>query len=157
MKMNTAGAAALLVVLAGTAWADNPQVETGNDVQPIVTHEDVPVVDAFVGKARVADRKFWLVGAALNAAMLLDTKSTFDVRRRCARCVESNPYAAPFVNRGPVVAFTAGQVFDVGIMMLAVKMKASRKPQIQKIWWLVPVALTSGHLIAYQHNRGVAR
>jgi hypothetical protein len=123
----------------------------------VVAHEEVLVIDTYVAEPRGADKTFWLVGAALNGAMVLDTMSTFAVRRRCAGCVESTPYVGAFVNRGPLVTFTAGYAIDVGIMALAVKMKTSKKPQIQNIWWLLPVALTTGHLFAYRHSRGVAR
>ena len=40
---------------------------------------------------RVADKKFWILGGALNSAMLLDTKSTFDVTKVCVDCYEANP------------------------------------------------------------------
>jgi len=158
MKRYTACSIALLVVLSGTAWADDLQLNRETQVAPTVTLLDAPVAVIYSGEVRgprVVDPKFWSLGAALNAAMVLDTRSTFDALRRCVRCQESNPYAAPFVNRGPVVAFTAGEIFDVSIMALAAKMRGSTQPQIRRLWWLVPAALTSAHLVAYQHNRGI--
>jgi hypothetical protein len=100
----------------------------------------------------VADRKFWFTAATLNIAMVADTKSTFDALHRCSRCYEADPYAAPFVNRGPKTAFTAGEAFDVGVMWIAFKMKGSDRPLFRKTWWVVPVALTAGHALATRHN-----
>ncbi|HUL71746.1 MAG TPA: hypothetical protein VLT86_01510 [Vicinamibacterales bacterium] len=101
---------------------------------------------------RVADTKFWLTGAALNVSMIVDTKSTFDVLRRCDRCFEANPYAAPFIARGPAVAFTAGEAFDVGVMVIAAKMKGARRPFYRRTWWILPVAIAAGHVMATRHN-----
>ena len=106
---------------------------------------------------RVADKKFWLTAAALNVSMVLDTKSTFDVVSRCARCFEANPFAAPFIARGPVVAYAAGEAFDAGVMLLAAEMKGAKRPLFRRTWWLVPLALSAGHMVALQHNVNVAR
>jgi hypothetical protein len=133
---------ALVVTLASPSWA---QQTTASDPQAQET------------RAKVADKKFWLVAAALNGAMIMDTKSTFDVDRRCANCVETNPYAAPFVNRGPAVTFTAAETFDMGVMFIAFKMKGSERPQVRNVWWVMPVALTAGHVAAYRHNLKVGQ
>jgi hypothetical protein len=106
---------------------------------------------------RVTDTKFWLTAAALNVAMIADTKSTFDVIKRCDICYEKNPYAAPFVARGPVVTYAAGEAFDIGVMVVAAKMKGSENKLYRRTWWVVPIALTTGHMLAYRHNLGVAR
>jgi hypothetical protein len=89
--------------------------------------------------------------------MLLDTKSTFDVMRRCASCYEANPYVAPFVDRGPALTVSAGVAFDVGVMAIAAHMKRSPHARLNRIWWVIPVALATGHVIAYRHNQGLAR
>lgn len=109
------------------------------------------------GSARVADRKFWVVAAALNAAMVLDTKSTFDVVSVCQTCREANPFVAPFVRRGPAVTFAAGEVFDAGVMSIAAKMKASDRAWVRRTWWVVPAALGVGHTIALRHNRSLLK
>ena len=106
---------------------------------------------------KVADTKFWLVGATLNTAMLLDTKSTFDVARRCADCYEANPIVAPFVYEGPTVTFVAGEAFDIGVMTVAAKMKASERSWVRHIWWVAPIAIAAGHAAAYRHNINLAR
>jgi hypothetical protein len=155
-----AGSTALIVLLTSSVFAQDvpqpPGTETIPEVVTVSTHEDVFVKETLDAasdeKPKVADKKFWVVGAALTSAMLLDTWSTFDVISRCPGCREANPYVAPFVRRGPVVTVTAGLALDIGVMALSAKMKASKKPQIRNIWWLVPVALTAGHLISYHHN-----
>jgi hypothetical protein len=107
--------------------------------------------------ARVADRKFWAVAAALNTAMVLDTKSTFDVVNVCRMCREANPFVAPFVRRGPAVTFVAGEVFDAGVMSIAAKMKASDRTWVRRTWWVMPAALGVGHTIALRHNRNLLK
>jgi len=111
---------------------------------------------AEVTPRRASDTKFWLLSAALNTAMLLDTKSTFDVKRRCARCVETNPLVAPFINRGPTVAFAAAEAFDVGVLTLAARMRKADRASVRRLWWVVPAVLTLGHAVAYRHNLRVA-
>ena len=101
---------------------------------------------------KVTDHTFWLVGAALNTAMILDMKSTFDVERRCAMCYEANPVAAPFINQGPRVAFVAAELFDIALMSAAAKMKGSDRAWVRHIWWVAPVAVAAGHTVAYRHN-----
>ena len=105
---------------------------------------------------RVTDTKFWLTAAALNVAMIADTKSTFDVVHRCDICYEKNPYAAPFVARGPVVTYAAGEAFDIGVMVVAAKMKGSENKFYRRTWWVVPIALTTGHVhrVSPQPGRG---
>ena len=111
-----------------------------------------PASDADRPAKRVTDTKFWL-----TAAMIADTKSTFDVINRCDICYEKNPYAAPFVSRGPAVTYAAGEAFDIGVMVVAARMKGSENKFYRRTWWVVPIALTTGHVIAYRHNLGVAR
>jgi len=106
---------------------------------------------------RVADKKFWMVTAGLNTAMLLDTKSTFDVTRWCSTCEEANPIVRPFVERGPALTFGAGLAFDAGVMTLAAKMKGSDRAWARRTWWVVPVALMTGHTIAWRHNVNLGR
>jgi hypothetical protein len=150
----------MLALLSTPAWAQTTAHDRGEvDPPQLHTHEDVTVVETYVPEHadRVADKAFLLVGSSLMSAMLLDTKSTFDAFSRCTTCYEANPYAAPFVNRGPAVAFTAGVAFDIGVMTIAAKMKGSDNPVLRRIWWVAPVALTTGHLLAYRHNGQVAR
>jgi hypothetical protein len=128
-------------------------------VASVVSGAVVPPVPVAVEPAgqRVGDLKFWLVGAALNTAMIFDTRSTFDVKRRCARCVEADPFAAPFIERGPALAYSAGEAFDVGVLALAARMKGAQRASVRRLWWVVPAALTAGHILAYRSNLRVAQ
>ena len=123
------------------------------------TREDVTVTANLkaIESRRVNDKTFWAVGGLLGTAMALDTKSTFDVLGRCAGCYEANPYVAPFVSRGPAVTMSAGVAFDVGVMALAAQMKRSPEARFHRIWWVIPIALTAGHVIAYRHNLRVGQ
>ena len=106
---------------------------------------------------RMFDRKSTPLAAALYALMVIDTKSTFDSAQWCPRCVESNPYAAPFINAGRPAAFGAGIAFDTGVMYLAHRMRQSWNPAIRKIWFILPAGLAVGHAMAIHHNyRGIA-
>jgi len=84
--------------------------------------------------------------------MLLDTKSTFDVSDVCPYCREANPFVAPFVRRGPVPTYIAGELFDAGVMNIAAKMRTAERRWARRTWWAIPVALVAGHSIAYRHN-----
>jgi len=106
-------------------------------------------------RPRTTDKKFWAVAAALNTAMILDTKSTFDVGYRCPTCYERNPVVRPFLPLGPGPVFAMGVAFDAGVMTVAAKMKGSSKPALRRTWWIVPVALAAGHFVAWRHNVGL--
>ena len=103
-------------------------------------------------RARMFDTKSTPIAVSLYALMILDTKSTFDSSAWCPRCVEGNPYAAPFVNAGQPVAYGAGIAFDTGVMYLANRMRNSWNPAVRKIWFILPVALAVGHVVAIHHN-----
>jgi hypothetical protein len=89
--------------------------------------------------------------------MLLDTRSTFDVSKRCPDCYEANPVVAPFVRQGATTTYAAGLAFDAGVMTVAYKMKGSENRWARRTWWAVPAALIVGHSIAYRHNSNLAR
>src|SRR5262245_5449885 len=151
---------AILLLLPATSAAQDQERVQGPSITNIGAFQQIdlrPASDPERPAKRVTDTKFWLTAAALNAAMIFDTKSTFDVMRRCEICYESNPYAAPFIARGPAVAFTSGEAFDVGVMIVAAKMKGSDNMIYRRTWWVVPIALTTGHVLGYRHNLGVAR
>ncbi len=138
----------ILLMTSSVSYAQEPIARVDNSV---------PIDEAHVHPSTVADKKFWLLGAALNVGMVLDTKSTFDVARRCASCYEANPVVAPFLPLGPAPVFAAGEMFDVGVMAVAAKMKGSSHEAVRRTWWVIPVVLTTGHLLAYRHNQALAR
>lgn len=142
-----------VVVVARVGWAQERIDVTGLAVAGL----EQPLTDVAEPepRARVLDGKFWVLAAALNTAMVLDTKSTFDVVRNCLACHEGNPLVAPFIRRGPAVTFTAGELFDAGVMTVAGKMRRSERAWARRTWWVVPAALIGGHLVAYRHNVGL--
>jgi hypothetical protein len=141
----------ILIALPSVVWAQASTGDAGS------ARASATTASADEPAGPVLDKKFWLTGVALNVSMIADTKSTFAVLRRCDNCVEDDPFAAPFVARGPVVAFAAAETFDVGVMVVAAKMKGSERPGFRRIWWVLPIALAAGHAMAYRHNLGVAR
>jgi hypothetical protein len=143
-----AGAIVLAIATSTASFAQQPAAL--GPASAIMTDEAAPA-------KKVTDRKFWILGAALNTAMLLDTKSTFDVSKRCADCYEANPVVAPFVAQGQATTYIAGEAFDAGVMALAARMKASDRAWARRTWWVIPVALITGHTIAYRHNVNLAR
>jgi hypothetical protein len=144
--------AALLLVLA-TAANSPAQDLAGSSGRP----EAVGGVELREAPRKVADKKFWILAGALNTAMILDTKSTFDVARVCPDCREADPIVRPFVRRGPAVTYVAGELFDAGVMTMAAKMRNSEHRWIRRTWWVVPVALLAGHSLAYRHNANLFR
>ena len=105
----------------------------------------------------VLDKKFWMLYGGLNTAMLLDTKSTFDVAKVCQYCREGNPFVAPFVRRGPTVTYVAGVIFDAGVMTISARMRGSDDTWMRRSWWVMPVSLIVGHSIAYRHNVNLSK
>jgi hypothetical protein len=147
---------AVLLVLA-TSAASQAQTRDADQIPPPTLTPAVEPAEARPPKKTVTDAKFWIVAAALNTTMTLDTKSTFDVSKRCPDCYEANPFVAGFVAKGAPTTFIAGEAFDVVVMTVAAKMKRSDSAWMRHSWWVVPVALTVGHSIAYRHNNNLAR
>jgi hypothetical protein len=150
-----------LVVLVATPRVSAAQILSEGLSLPVTIIRapapDAPAGDEHRPAPKVADKKFWLTAAALNAAMIVDTKTTFAVMQRCTRCYEADPYARPFIERGQGVAYTAGEAFDITVMVVAAKMKGSDRPGFRRTWWIVPIALTAGHVLAARHNAQLAR
>ena len=143
----------VVVLILGTATASMAQGLPGQAAIESVRLEDsAQATDRPEAPRRVTDKKFWILGGALNSAMLLDTKSTFDVGKVCVDCYEANPFVAPFVRRGPVPTYIAGELFDAGVMTIAARMRGAHRPWMRRTWWVIPVALITGHSIAYRHN-----
>ena len=141
-----------LVLSSAQAFAQEVVVGAGTSVGAVHTDAHVDSRD------KVRDWKYWGLAAGLNGAMLVDTKSTFDVLRDCRQaCREANPVVAPFVRRGPAVAYAAGMLFDAGVMTVAAKMRASRRGWVRRTWWVAPAALTIGHSIAARHNANLLK
>ncbi len=106
---------------------------------------------------RVIDKKFLALGFTLGSAMSADTDSTFYSLRWCPSCREDNPYAAPFIGRGPVVVYSFGIAFDVSVMGAAAAMRKSANPALRRIWWAPAALLILGHSFAARHNYDLRR
>ncbi len=148
---------ALLLVLATAAAS---QAQTREDEQlppPILAPSAIDHSEAGGPKKKVTDAKFWVVAAALNTAMVLDTQSTFAVSKRCPDCYEADPFVAGVVAKGAPATFIAGEAFDIALMTVAAKMKSSETGWVRHTWWVMPVAMTVGHAIAFRHNTNLAR
>lgn len=148
---------AVLLVLS-TAVASQAQTRENDQLPPpILTPVAVPHGNPESPKKKVTDTTFWVVAAALNTAMVLDTQSTFAVSKRCPDCYEADPFVAGVVAKGAPATFVAGEAFDIALMTVAAKMKGSDTPWVRHTWWVMPVALTVGHAIAFRHNNALAR
>jgi hypothetical protein len=139
-----------LVVAAVSAFAQDDVAASGT---PFRTAH----AETMASGEKVRDKKFWVISAALTTTMALDTKSTFDVVRNCRDCREANPFVAPFIERGQGVTYTAGILFDAGVMTIAGKMKGSSHTWVRRTWWVAPAALIVGHSIAQRHNVNLLR
>ena len=106
---------------------------------------------------RVIDKTWLALGFTLGSAMSVDTYSTFRSLSWCPACREDNPYAAPFVNRGPVVAYSLGIAFDVSVMGAAAALRKAANPALRKIWWAPAALLIVGHSLAARHNYDLQR
>lgn len=101
------------------------------------------------------DWKLDLIWAGLSTSTTLDTWSTFEIQGKCpTACAERDQFAAWAIHRGPSVAYPAGFAFDSGVIALTAWLRESNNPHLRAIWWLVPVAATAAHLLAFQGNRG---
>lgn len=150
--------AAILLVLIFSANAfaqDADAAPAAPGASPVAAGRPDTLPAGRDGGTGVRDKKFWLVAGALNGAMLIDTHSTFTVLARCPDCRERNPLVAPFVNRGPGLTYTAGELFDAGVMAVSARMRASPRTWVRRTWWLLPASLIAGHAVAARHNYGL--
>ena len=113
---------------------------------------EIPANHIPLPEEKLIDWKFWTIGAALNGVMIVDLKSTYDSKERCPTCVETNPYAAPFVERGPFCAYIAATAFEIGVMYLAYRMRGSKDPFWRKKWMIPPLVITGLHIYATDGN-----
>jgi hypothetical protein len=147
-------------VVAGASQLNTPAQEPDATSVPVVPSPQIQLPDIEVTAIpdpppRVVDRKFVFLGVGLVSAMSFDLYSTYRADARCPRCREDDPFAAPFISRGPGAAVAAGALFDAGVLGLTAAMRHSSNPALRHIWWLPSAAVITGHALAIRHNLGV--
>lgn len=103
----------------------------------------------------VADNKFWAVNSALIGATIYDVESTYFTLDRCKTCYELNPVMRPFVEAGRPSLYAVQGLIDAGVIFASYKMK-KQDSKFRKVWWVMPVAVTAGHLVAGTVNMKIA-
>jgi hypothetical protein len=103
---------------------------------------------------RVADGKFWAVGAGLMLSTAFDIETTHRGLSNCTGCKEANPIAGLLISRNRPTAYMVGTAINAGVMYLMYKMK---KKGNHKTWWIGPTALTGVHAVAGSSNMRFVR
>lgn len=103
----------------------------------------------------VADKKFWIINSVLIGATVYDIESTYLALDRCETCYELNPIMRPFVEAGKPQLYAVQGLIDAGVIYVSYKMK-KQDSKLKKMWWLLPVAVTAGHLVAGTNNMRMA-
>ena len=99
----------------------------------------------------VADKKFWAVSTFLIGSTIYDIESTYFVLGKCKTCEEGNPIMRPFVKAGKPALYAAQGSIDAGVLYMSYKMKKG-DTRFKKVWWLLPVAMAAGHMVAGTYN-----
>jgi hypothetical protein len=129
----------LLSVLCILVWAS---VASAQESPPA---EDQQKEEVVVKTPSKVTRVFKFATVTLIGSMVFDLDSTFRVM---GPCVEGDPFARPFVNRGAKVAYPAALAFDGFVMWLVDRMNRSWNPAIRKIRYVIPGSLIVGHINA---------
>ena len=129
-----------LAVFATAAIALQAQQlpEAPSPMPMLLTHASIrtPVRDEI--PARIADRKFISMSAALMALTVSDLERTQHCLAR-STCVEMNP----MLPHSRVGMYAMNLPINAGTMYLAYKMKAAA----WKTWWVVPALNIAGHAL----------
>jgi hypothetical protein len=117
-----------------------------------VAHAQSADTDQSFGDAY--DWKLGTMWAALSTSTTLDTWSTFEIQHQCpTNCAERDMFAKWAIGKGPSVAYPAAFAFDSGVIAFSAWLRESNNPHLRAIWWLVPVAATAFHVLAFEGNR----
>jgi hypothetical protein len=101
---------------------------------------------------KVIDKKFWAIGTGLALSTAYDIETTFNALNNC-NCIERNPVMRPFVNRGRPAVYAVSGGMNAAAMFAAYKLRKKHP----KIWWIIPVCFTAGHIFAGSYNLRLAR
>lgn len=98
---------------------------------------------------RTVDAKFMLVTGSLVVSTIFDIETTFAaIDNPDIPVYEGNPIMRPFINSGRPATYAFVGMVDAGIVYISYRMKKSADPDIQKLWWVIPMAATTGHTLA---------
>lgn len=98
---------------------------------------------------KTVDAKFILVTGSLAMSTIFDIETTFAaINNSDVPVYEGNPIMRPFINSGRPATYAFVGVVDAGIVYISYRMKKSANPDIQKFWWVMPMAATTGHALA---------
>lgn len=100
---------------------------------------------------KIVDTKFVLVAGSLAGSTIFDMETTFAALKR-EGVHEGNPIMRPFVQRGRPAAYVVVSGLDAGIIYASYRIKKSANPNMQKLWWVMPVAATVSHGLAGGFN-----
>jgi hypothetical protein len=85
-----------------------------------------------------ADKTFWALAAGAQAATVFDAETTVRTLRRCATCVEGNPFMKPFVGTRPGAYFAGTALTTAGFYEpYKMRQRGSR-------WWWAPIVAQIG-------------
>ncbi len=91
---------------------------------------------------RVADGKFWAVGAGLTLSTVYDIETTQRALSRCSgNCSEANPLAGLLITRNRPTAYAIGAALN----SVAIYITYWQKKKGHKTWWISPIAVTAAH------------
>lgn len=123
---------------------------SAQDLREQFKYDSKPGLTSIQPAKRVADGKFWAVGAGLALSTVYDIETTQRALSRCSgNCREANPIAGLLITRNRPTAYTIG----VALNSVAIYITYWQKRKGHKTWWISPVAVTGAHLTFGTANR----
>lgn len=128
-----------LVLTAGVAFAQSDTLNLERKIE-------LPKVELQKPKSTI-DKEFIGVGAYLIAMTIFDVETTFAAIRNSGG-TEANPVMKPFVKNGRVATYAFTLAVDALVLYIAYEIKGSKDKKLQKMWWIGPMIVGTGHGIA---------
>src|SRR3989338_7172205 len=113
------------------------------------------LIPTAVKAQNIADKKFLIINSVMVGTTVYDIESTYLVLDRCQTCYELNPIMRPFVEAGRPQLYAIQGLIDAGVIYTSYQMK-KLDGKFKKIWWILPVAVTAGHIVAGTGNMRIA-
>ncbi len=115
---------------------------SAQDIREQFKYDSKPGLASIQPAKRVADGKFWAVGAGLTLSTIYDIETTHRGLSGCSgSCREANPIAGLLISRNRPTAYAVGVAVSAGAMYVMYRLKKSN----HKTWWISPVAVTAVH------------